>query len=268
MRLRLSILFGALICCLGWLAVPVANAAPMQQTVPPAPITLALLGSYKTEIFDQGAAEIVAYDGASQRAFVVNGGNATIDMLDLSDPTVPTLISQIDVSEYGGIANSVAVYDGIVAAAVENSDKQANGSIVFFTTDGEFIAEVEAGALPDMITFTPDGSKVLTANEGEPNADYSVDPEGSVTFVDLSGGVENVNQTNVTQLSFTAFNELVLDPAIRIYGPEATVAQDLEPEYIAVSPDSTTAWVTLQENNALAVVDLQAGEVITRAARG
>ena len=268
MRLPLSILFGALICCLGWLAVPVANAAPMQQTVPPAPITLELLGSYQTGIFDQGAAEIVAYDGTSQRAFVVNGGNATIDMLDLSDPTVPTLISQIDVSEYGGIANSVAVYDGIVAAAVENSDKQANGSIVFFTTDGEFIAEVEAGALPDMITFTPDGSKVLTANEGEPNADYSVDPEGSVTLVDLSGGVENVNQTNVTQLSFTAFNELALDPAIRIYGPEATVAQDLEPEYIAVSPDSTTAWVTLQENNALAVVDLQAGEVITLAALG
>ncbi len=267
MHLRLMLPLGALLCWSVFIT-PIANAASDQQTVPPAPLTLELLGTYTTGLFDQGAAEIVAYDAVSQRAFVVNGGNATIDMLDLNDPTTPTLISQIDLSPYGGIANSVAVYDGILAAAVENVDKQANGAIVFFTTAGEFIAQVEAGALPDMITFTPDGSKVLTANEGEPNADYTLDPEGSVTIVDLSGGVENVTQANVTQVSFAAFNELPLDPAIRIFGPNATVAQDLEPEYIAVAPDSSQAWVTLQENNALAIIDLQASEVITIAALG
>lgn len=269
MHVRLTAALCALcFCCFAWLAAPTAYAAPATQTVPPAPLTLELLGSYTTGVFDEGAAEIVAYHGATQRAFVVNGGSATIDILDLSEPTTPTLLDQIDVSEYGGIANSVAVYGDIVAAAVENDDKQANGSIVFFTPDGEFMAEVEAGALPDMITFTPDGSKVLTANEGEPNADYTVDPEGSVTIVDISGGVATVNQSNVTQVSFAVFNEATLDPAIRIYGPEATVAQDLEPEYIAIAPDSTTAWVTLQENNALAVIDLQASAVITIAALG
>ncbi|MEZ4680322.1 MAG: choice-of-anchor I family protein [Caldilineaceae bacterium] len=227
------------------------------------PVTLNLLGSYTTGIFDEGAAEIVTYDPATQRAFVVDGGAATIDMIDISDPALPTLVSQIDITPYGAAATSVDVHGGILAVAVPNMDTQANGSIVFFTTDGDFIAQVEAGALPDMITFTPDGSKVMTANEGEPNGDYDNDPEGSVTIVDISGGVESVTQANVTQVSLAQFNDATLDDSIRIFGPDATVAQDLEPEYIAVSADSTMAWVTLQENNALAVVDLQAGEAIT-----
>ncbi|MEZ4868570.1 MAG: choice-of-anchor I family protein [Caldilineaceae bacterium] len=236
-----------------------AQAAPLPQDAPDGAITLTVLGSYTTGVFDGGASEIVTYDPATQRAFTINATDATIDVLDISDPTTPTLINQIDVTPYGAQANSVDVYDGVLAAAVQNNDKQANGAIVFFTTDGDFIASVEAGPLPDMITFTPDGAKVLTANEGEPNADYTVDPEGSVTIVDLSGGVENVTQENVTIAGFTAYNDAELDSSVRIFGPDATVAQDLEPEYIAVSPDSTTAWVTLQENNAVAVVDLTTG---------
>jgi len=234
----------------------------------PSSLTLTPLGTYESGLYDEGAAEIVTYDPATTRAFVVNGSDATIDLLDLSNPTTPTLIKQIDLSAYGAIANSVDFHDGILAAAIENNDKQANGAIVFFTADGDFVSQVEAGALPDMITFSPDGTKVLTANEGEPNGDYDIDPEGSVTIVDIAGGVENVTQANVTQISFAHLNEATLDDSVRIFGPNATVAQDLEPEYIAVSADSTTAWVTLQENNALAVVDLQAGAVITNAGLG
>jgi hypothetical protein len=248
-------------------AVP-AQAVPLHQAESAATLTLTPVGTYATGIFDGAAAEIVAYDPATQQAYVVNVANAGIDVLDFSDPVSPTLVSTIDITPYGAAANSVAVHNGVLAAAVEAEDKTATGSIVFFTTTGEFISSVEAGALPDMITFTPDGTKVLTANEGEPNADYSVDPEGSVTIVDLSNGVENLTQEKVTQVSFAGFNEAELPAAIRIYGPEATVAQDLEPEYIAVSPDSTTAWVTLQENNALAVIDISAGQAITLAALG
>ena len=256
--LLLVALFGTL--------VPVGTI--LAQESGESPISLNLLGTYETGIYDEGAAEIVTYDPASERAFVVNGGTATIDILDLSDPTAPVLVSQIDITPYGAAATSVDVHDGVLAAAVPNEDTQANGSIVFFTTDGNFMAQVEAGALPDMITFTPDGTKVMTANEGEPNGDYDNDPEGSVTIVDISGGVERVTQENVTQVSLAVFNEAALDDSIRIFGPNATVAQDLEPEYIAVSSDSSTAWVTLQENNALAVVDLQAGAAITIAGLG
>ena len=144
-----------------------------------------------------------------------------------------------------------------------------NGLAVFYTvgttdTAPVFLNAVEVGALPGMVTFTPDGTKVLTANEGEPNDDYSVDPEGSISIIDISCVVETVTQANVTTAGFPQFNdqiESLRGQGVRIFGPGATVSQDLEPEYIAVSSDSQTAYVSLQENNALAVVDLTSNEV-------
>jgi 2',3'-cyclic-nucleotide 2'-phosphodiesterase / 3'-nucleotidase / 5'-nucleotidase len=108
-----------------------------------------------------------------------------------------------------------------------------------------------------MLTFTPNGQQVPTANEGQPTDDYSFDPEGSVSIISLHRGVRRLRQSDVTTAGFGAFNDRRLDPSIRIFGPGATVAQDLKPEYIAVSYDSKTAWVTLQENNALGVIDLK-----------
>lgn len=235
-------------------------ASPAQGSDTP-PVTLTPLGTYDSGLFDAEAAEIVTYDPETQRAFVVNGGAKTIDILDLSDPAAPTLAGQVDVTQYGGGANSVDFRDGVLVAAVEADDKTENGSAIFFDSNGEFIADVDVGALPDMVTFTPDGTKVLTANEGEPNDDYTVDPEGTISIIDISSGVANVTQADVITADFAAFNDAELAPSIRIFGPNATVAQDLEPEYIAVSPDSATAFVTLQENNALAVVDLATGVV-------
>lgn len=107
------------------------------------------------------------------------------------------------------------------AAAIENVNRQADGRVVFFDASGQHLPDYPAGALPDMLCFTPDGSKVLVANEGEPNNAYTVDPEGSVTVVDLAGGVANAL---VTQVGFTAYNGADLDPSVRIFGPNATVA--------------------------------------------
>ncbi|MGD1927570.1 MAG: choice-of-anchor I family protein [Leptolyngbyaceae cyanobacterium] len=214
---------------------------------------LSVLGTFETGVFDDGAAEINAYDPGSQRLFVVNSNSVTIDILDLSDPTNPTKIGEIDATEFGAGANSVAVNDGIVAVAIENEVVTDNGEVVFFDADGEFLGEVEVGALPDMVTFTPDGTKVLVANEGEP--DDGVDPEGSISIIDLSNGVENAT---VETADFTAFDGQEDDlraEGVRIF-PDATFSQDAEPEYIAVSPDGTQAFVSLQENNAVAVVDI------------
>src|SRR5690606_12253132 len=113
------------------------------------------------------------------------------------------------------------------------------------------------GVMPDMVTFTPDGKFLLTANEGEPDPAYTSDPEGSVSVIDISSGIEDLDQDDVYLIRFAAYNdslEVLKKRGVRIYGPEATVAQDLEPEYIAISPDSRRAFVTLQENNALAII--------------
>ncbi|MCB9099412.1 MAG: choice-of-anchor I family protein [Anaerolineales bacterium] len=224
-------------------------------------ITLNLLGTYETGIFDGGAAEILAYDPETQRLFVVNAEDVSVDILNISDPTSPTRVNRIDAAEFGGSANSVAVKDGLAAVAIEAETKQDPGQVVFLDTDGNLLNSVEVGALPDMVTFTPDGQKVLVANEGEPNDDYTVDPEGSISIIDISGGAENAT---VVTADFTAFNDQLdslTAAGVRIFGPDASVAQDLEPEYIAVSSDSATAYVTLQEANALAVVDLNGGSV-------
>jgi hypothetical protein len=225
-------------------------------------IQLAPLGTYASGVFNQSAAEISAYDKDSKRLFVVNAQGKRIDVLDLRDPAAPALLFSIDATPYGAVVNSVAVDDGCVAVAVENTVKTEPGKAVFFNTDGEFLSAVTVGALPDMLAFTPNGKYVLVANEGEPSDDYSVDPEGSLSIIKVSAGAKNLTQNHVRTAGFTAFNGATLDPSIRIFGPNATVAQDLEPEYLAISSDSKFAWVTLQENNAIAVVDIKRAKVI------
>ncbi len=243
--------FAAMFCAIMAIVCTAQAAAP----------NFSLIGQYQTGIFDAGACEISAYDPASQRLFVVSAAASSILILDLSNPTTPTLITTINGAVYGGSFNSVAVHNGVVAAAVEATVKQDPGSIVFFDANGAFLAQYPAGALPDMITFTPDGHYVLTANEGEPNNAYTVDPQGSVTIVDISGGVVGAN---VMTASFTAYigQEATLrTQGIRIFGPGANAAQDFEPEYVAVSANSQTAYVTLQENNALAIIDIATATV-------
>lgn len=223
---------------------------------------LSVLGTYRTGRYNAGAAEIVAHDPATQRLFVVNGGDRTIDILDMSNPANLRRISQVRFpAEHGIAANSVAVKNGIVAVAVEADPKTDPGSALFLDADGRILAAVKVGALPDMLTFTPDGRKVLVANEGEPNTDYTADPEGSMSIIDISRGATEVTQADVKTAHFRNFTREMLDPSVRIFGPGASVAQDLEPEYIAVSPDSKTAWVTLQEGNAIGIIDVDTATV-------
>ena len=241
----------------------VGNGPGVSGAQLPKGVELAPVGVYRTSYFDGGGSEISAYDPVSRRLFVVNLRDQSVDLIDISDPTKPSLAQKIDVRPWGSQANSVAVRDGIAAIAIEGPTKTANGTVAFFTGYGQFLSAVPVGALPDMLTFTPNGQMVLVANEGEPDG-YGpgfTDPVGSVSIIDLRGGIETLSAADVTTAGFAAFNNEPIDPRIRIFGPGASVSQDLEPEYIAVSHDSRTAWVTLQENNALAILDLKSREV-------
>lgn len=216
-----------------------------------------------------GAAEIPSFDASTDRAFVVNGGT-TVDILDLSNPSSPSLFSTISSVTLGGSPNSVAVKNGVVAIAVANFNPQLPGFVKFFDANGNLLHTVTVGALPDMITFSPDGKKVLTANEGEPSG-YGggfTDPEGSISVLSVPGNaaisLANVATASALTAGFTSFNaqiDTLRASGVRIFGPGSTVAQDLEPEYITVSADSSTAYVTLQEANALATVNLNTATV-------
>ncbi len=225
-------------------------------------VKLTAIGTYVTGVFDQAAAEIVTHDPGTQRLYVVNAKAATIDVLDIQDPSEPIKIHTIAMAPFGAAANSVAVNDGLLAVAIENSNRQLPGKVIFFDRNFAVLSAVDVGAVPDMLTFTPNGRYLLVANEGEPSPDYALDPEGSVSIIEIDCRPQAISQADVRTAGFGAFARSSLDPGIRIFGKNnPTVAQDLEPEYIAVSGDSKTAWVTLQENNALAQIDIRSAKV-------
>lgn len=245
-------------------------------SAPDSRVLLGVLGRYNTGLFDAGGAEIPAFCPITDRVFVVNAGPGTVDVINLSDPTSPTLITSIDCSQYAnaGAPNSVAVHNGVLAIAIENGTKTDSGVVVFFSTSETVfdtstdLNVVTVGALPDMVAFTPDGNFALVANEGEPKDDYTIDPEGSISVINLSGGVAGAAVSEATFTGFNSQKAALIAAGVRIFGPEssvdepddiATVAQDLEPEYITCN--NTTAWVTLQENNALAIVDIATATV-------
>ncbi|MEZ8363238.1 choice-of-anchor I family protein [Vibrio splendidus] len=220
--------------------------------------------------FDTSAAEIVSYDSCTDKLYVVNAQAQKVDVLSMDADSGPTSEGSIDLQSAAvasgidiGAANSVSTHQGLVAVAIENADKQQNGIIALYRSDTlELVTTYTAGALPDMVSFSKDGRYIASANEGEPNADYSIDPEGSVTLVDLTNGPL---QAIVTQIDFNAFNQgqprhAELTDKVRISAPNATVAQDLEPEYLTFA-DNGKLYVALQENNALAAIDVASAQV-------
>ncbi|MFA0573170.1 choice-of-anchor I family protein [Vibrio splendidus] len=232
---------------------------------------ISLVGRAITDApFDTSAAEIVSYDSCTDKLYVVNAQAQKVDVLSMNSASEPTSSGSIDLQSAAaasgvdiGAANSVSTHQGLVAVAIENADKQQNGIIALYRSDTlELITTYTAGALPDMVSFSKDGRYIASANEGEPNADYSIDPEGSVTLVDLSSGPL---QATVTQIDFKAFNQgqprhAELADKVRLSAPNATVAQDLEPEYLTFA-DNGKLYVALQENNALAAIDVASAQV-------
>ncbi len=228
-------------------------------------LELEFLSSFKVNNPAGSTAEVVVYDAVSKKLMITSGTQNRLDVADFSNPALVTTAFSIDITPYGKTITSVATKNGIIACAVPNNDDFTNGSVVFFDIDGNFLKQLTVGVLPDMITFSPDGLKVMTANEGQPNDAYTIDPEGTISIIDVSGGIAPLTQANVTTLDFTAFNgqEAILAASgVRKTKSTSTLSQDFEPEYITISPDSKKAWVTLQENNAIAEIDLMTNTII------
>lgn len=229
-----------------------------QAPTPSNELNLNLLSSFSNGVAGSNSAEIVSFDSSVDRLYIANSIGGKLDIVNFSNPSSPALISSISLAAYGNI-NSVVAHDSVVALAIESIPAQTNGKVVFMDYNGNFISQVNVGAMPDMITFNKDYTKILTANEGEPDATYANDPEGTVSIIDLVPGYANLTNANVTQIGFTAYNgqaSALINQGIRVFSTSASVAQDFEPEYIAISDDNTKAFVTLQENNAMVTIDL------------
>ena len=154
---------------------------------------------------------------------------------------------------------------GLVAVASEARVKTDPGQVVFFSARTlEPRGAVTVGALPDMLTFADEGEYLLVANEAEPNEDYSIDPEGTISIIDLEEGVSRATVRTVDFRAYVGREDALRASGIRIFGKlrdgtPSNAAQDFEPEYIAV--EGNKAYVSLQENNAVAVVDIRRARV-------
>ena len=212
-----------------------------------------VIGLTKLDQFDSES-EIVTFDPATKRMFSIGGNNA-LNIVDLAAPDALALVESVDLAAYGDGAQSVATHGSLLAVAVAPDDSAAEkGSVVFFDTAGNHLETVEVGYLPDMVTFSEDGTMVIVANEGEPSDDYLTDPEGSIGLIDVS-------DFSYTDLALTGtLTDAADGTAVRLGAtPSNDQAKDLEPEYITVS--GNYAYVTLQENNAIAKVNLTAKSV-------
>lgn len=250
--------------------VPLAGAAAAQSLVPAAvnySFTSNHLGTFDSGSGNAGA-EIAVHDPATGRVFVTNGARQAIDVFSVTDLDPAVKASPLATVDVGGDVTSVAVSGGVVAAAVAADPVTDPGEVVFFDADADVDSPVlvrrsTVGALPDMVTFTPDGRFAVVANEGEPRCVVSddpteaVNPEGSVSIVEVATG-------RVRTAGFGAFEaqRAALEAAgLRLNWPGATLSEDVEPEYIAIAPDGTTAFATLQEANAVAVVDIASATI-------
>ncbi|WP_339685210.1 choice-of-anchor I family protein [Gimesia maris] len=226
-------------------------------------VGLKFLGRYRHGTRKKSTAEICAFDTDSKRLFVVDGERVAVDILDITNPSEPQLFKSVDLAELGSKPNSITAKGGVIAAALSSDPKQEPGLVVFLSPAGEVLKTVHVGPEPDMLTISPDGHWLITANEGEATKDYTRNPEGSVSLIDLTDGVAAVTDASVVHIDFTAYNDKSKLPSgVRVFGKNATPAQDFEPEYIAVSPDSKTAWVSLQEANAFAIIDLETSKLV------
>lgn len=226
-----------------------AAAAPVQ------PLTIERIGS--TTGAGEGAAEISAYLPSAKRAYVTNAADNALDIFSLADPTNPVKLDSIDLSPYGGGPNSVSVSKiagGRVAVAMEADPATDPGKLVLFDRNGDFITQATVGALPDMVANNNERQFVV-ANEGEPADDGSADPYGSISIVNLIGA----NRLLVRNVGFQG---VAIPDGVRIFGPQTDPARNIEPEYVAISPTGLLAYVTLQEANAVAIVDLLLARVL------
>lgn len=249
-------------------------ASPIVESVADASLQVEPLGAYDSGVLGESAAEIVAFHAASKRILAVNAHSGEIDILDASDSAAPHKVGVVSAGGDQEI-NSVAVRpDGLAVAAVQQANKTQDGEALFFNAaTGEELGRVTIGALPDNVHLTADGKFALLANEGEPSneltaegTDYVADPTGSVSVIALPSDAAAPTQADVRTAGFEAYDAKYaageLDPAIRVFGPsdaDSKPSTDFEPEYISSVGD--TAYASLQEANAIAIIDIPSATV-------
>lgn len=237
-------------------------------------VKLELAGRYNSGAMnaDGGSLEIVAYNPENGFAYAVSGVKGKLIAVDLNGNTDGDKVKEFTGTEYDvkslvngfnyGDMTSVAVSpDGkrlAVAIQAENYGDKGVAALFSCAKNGSLtlISTVKVGVQPDMITFA-DNSTILTADEGEPRDGVNgTDPKGSVSIVKI-GQDNKLTAKTVYFDSFDAKREELTSKGVLIQ-KNTQPSTDFEPEYIAVN--GNTAYISLQEANAIAVLNIASGE--------
>ena len=239
--------------------------------------------------FGEGGAEIPTYHVASKQVFATNGANNSIDIYNIADVTNPKFVRSVSMDKYGDGITSVAAGKRYIAVAVTNDATYAadgapelhNGKLVVLYPSGNVAKVMDLGAVqPDAVTFTPNGTTALVAIEGEPicaldnpattavdeSLDYKFakDPKGALAIIDL----RSLSRAKVKLVDFSDISP----EDIRSVGGVVSLtsgdpAVDLEPEYVS-APRSSMAFVTLQEANLIAQINVVTGKLVALRSAG
>lgn len=240
------------------------------------PATAVLLGSLKLSpdpnavATEQYQSEISTSVRVGEKLYILSsGGGSSLQISEATDPTAPVLRQRFDLGAF--TSQSVASHGNLVAVALAPEDYSSSGAkgvVRFFRLDdaGELglIRDVEVGYLPDSIAFSKvkgDRVTLVVANEGEPIDGYDLDPSrdpvGSIGLITVTSPAAETIQFDYKDLDFA---DVVLPAGIRLSGPESfDEAATLEPEYVTIHRGH--AYVTLQENNGIAKVDLASQQI-------
>jgi len=227
-------------------------------------------------------AEFVKFDVNSGNVFISNPGASRIDAVQITFPNNPSSRGSIDISSYGSLLTSIDISSNVIAASVVPANILNKGVVALFSTTNNngfvSLGSINVGYYPNFVAFSPDGTKLVVANKGEPNADYTQDPIGTVSIITLvkKGTLlafteKNINDLesnfNTVTVDFSSYNNVQLDPYIRSFSDVSPTlpnnAEDLAPTSVAITPDSAIAWVILQENNAAAQIDLRTNKILS-----
>ncbi|MFQ3663771.1 MAG: Ig-like domain-containing protein, partial [Chloroflexaceae bacterium] len=225
------------------------------RATPPALVATA---GYNTGLGANGA-EIISVRG--NRGVLTNAGDGSIDILDTSD-----LFNIQPLRRITGLPNltSAAIHPtkDLFVAVAGTSSPRSGQFLVYRLSDGTLLATAPIGRQPDSVEISPDGRFAVVAIEAEQVNASDDGGAGAIGVADLSGFDPNTSTSvafSIVELpDLTGLSGATVNRRYDVSGNPlvSNAPGGLEPEGIAFTPDSSTVYVTLQENNAVVRLDL------------
>lgn len=212
---------------------------------------------------DPAVAEISTVTPDARTVIYTDAAGKRVGFVDITDPGHPKPAGTVAVD---GEPTSVKAIGNHILVVVDTTDGQftsPSGKIVVLdATSHQVLRNIALSGQPDSIDITPDGKVGVIAMENQRDeeakpgtgsgggkagkkGDLPQLPPGDLAKIDLSGKVADWKVDHIALTGLAGID----------------TPSDPEPEFVSISPDGRTAAVTLQENNAVVLLDLASKKI-------